>query len=333
MNFQLEKPEAVIKAQEMGKGLNWFLEILVFMALLFACTIGQIAVLVPGQILLPLLNSDYRTAVMSGDQEQIAAVMNEIGNSDMGALISLFSTIAMILIVMLFCKLFQKRTPGDLGFTRKGAGKEYLIGLGVGFVLFSLAILICVLTGALKFDGLSGTFEAGTFLLFFLGFMIQGMSEEVLCRGYLLISIGRRYSMWIAVFSNALVFAVLHLANPGISILAIINLTLFGVFASLYYIKRGNIWGIGAFHAIWNLAQGNFYGCYVSGVITKCSIFRSVMVEDGSIINGGTFGPEGGLAVTAVFLIGIFFLIGSEKVFSKRPMKSDKKRESAGLRV
>ncbi len=30
MNFELERPETVIKAQERQKGLNWFLEMLVF---------------------------------------------------------------------------------------------------------------------------------------------------------------------------------------------------------------------------------------------------------------------------------------------------------------
>ena len=61
--------------------------------------------------------------------------------------------------------------------------------------------------------------------------------------------------------------------------LAFINLTLFGVFASLYFIKRGSIWGIGAFHSIWNLVQGNFWGLSVSGGATECSVFRTTMVE------------------------------------------------------
>ena len=139
--------------------------------------------------------------------------------------------------------------------------------------------------------------------------MVQGMGEEVLCRGYLMVSGGRRYPMWVAVFSNAVIFAALHLLNYGISVLAFINLSLFGVFASLYFIKRGSIWGIGAFHSIWNLVQGNFWGLSVSGGATECSVFRTTMVEGRDIINGGAFGPEGGLAVTVVLLVGICVLL------------------------
>ena len=93
----------------------------------------------------------------------------------------------------------------------------------------------------------------------------------------------------------------------------ICNLTLFGVFASLYFIKRGSIWGIGAFHSIWNLVQGNFWGLRVSGGATECSVFRTTMVEGRDIINGGAFGPEGGLAVTVVLLAGICVLLRKKK--------------------
>ena len=58
----------------------------------------------------------------------------------------------MIGIVMLFCRAVQKRKMNTLGFVKKNMGKEYLKGLGFGFLLFSAAVLICVLTGSLKLE-------------------------------------------------------------------------------------------------------------------------------------------------------------------------------------
>ena len=139
--------------------------------------------------------------------------------------------------------------------------------------------------------------------------MIQGMAEEVLCRSYFLVSIGRRYPMWVAVLLNALFFAALHLANNGISVLAFVNLTLFGIFASVYFIKRGNIWGIGAIHSIWNFVQGNFYGIRVSGIETSCTVFDSVSVDGRAWMNGGAFGLEGGLAVTIVLVAATLLML------------------------
>ena len=76
-----------------------------------------------------------------------------------------------------------------------------------------------------------------------------------------------------------------------------------------YFVKRGNIWGVGALHSIWNLAQGNVYGIRVSGMQTGCSVLSSEMVAGRELINGGDFGLEGGLAVTIVLVVGTLVLL------------------------
>ena len=119
--------------------------------------------------------------------------------------------------------------------------------------------------------------------------------------------------MWTAVISNAVIFAALHLLNNGISVPAFINLVLFGIFASLYFVKKGNIWGVAAVHSVWNLVQGNFWGLRVSGMVTECSVLRSTMVEGRELLNGGAFGPEGGLGVSVVLLVGICVLLRKKK--------------------
>lgn len=309
-SLQLEKPQAVVKAQEAQKGLNWFLEILIFLAVFVVSSIGQVLVMLPGELILLAQNADYRSAAAAGDVEAAAA---QIGSSDLYMVFSLFATIGMTVVVILFCRLIQKRKPDTLGFIKSGMGKEYLTGLVVGFVMFSSAVLICVAAGAIKIEGFSETFSILMFFLFLLGFMLQGMAEEVICRGYVMVSIARRYSMWTAVISNAVIFAALHLLNNGISVPAFINLVLFGIFASLYFVKKGNIWGVAAVHSVWNLVQGNFWGLRVSGMVTECSVLRSTMVEGRELLNGGAFGPEGGLGVSVVLLVGICVLLRKKK--------------------
>ena len=309
MNLQIEKPAIVLKAQEKQKGMNLFLEILVFVAVLVVAAIAQVLCTIPIELLILSQNAAYNAAVAAGDLERATAAAVEIAASDMYTALSLISTIGMTAVAIAFCRFIQKRKLTMIGFTKQRAGKDYLIGLVMGFLLFSVSVLICVLTGALKINGVSSTFSIGIFALFIVGFMLQGMSEEVLCRGYLMVSIGRRYSMWVAILSNSLIFAALHLLNDGISVLALINLVLYGVFASLYFIERGSIWGVAAFHSVWNLVQGNFWGLRVSGIVTECSVFQSTIADNRNIINGGDFGPEGGLAVTIVLAVGICALL------------------------
>lgn len=307
--FNLKKPKMVTEAAAAQKGLHIVLEILIFVAVFLVSTIMQLAVLAPVEIILMFSSADYMNAAVSGDQQAIALATEALMQSNALTIAMLFSTAGMILTALLFCKLIQKRKMTTVGFQKPGMWKEYLCGMAVGFGIFSVAVLICVVTGSLKIRGLSATFSVGIFLLFLVGYLVQGMAEEVLCRGYFLVSVSRRYPLAVGIAANALLFAALHLLNDGISVLAFINLVLFGVFASIYFIKRGNIWGVGALHSIWNLAQGNFYGIRVSGMQTSCSVLTSEMVAGRELINGGDFGLEGGLAVTIVLVLGSLILL------------------------
>ena len=91
--------------------------------------------------------------------------------------------------------------------------------------------------------------------------------------------------------------------------LAFLVLTLFGVFAAVFMLKRGSIWAVSAIHTAWNFIQGHILGIRVSGNPKYASVFNSVNAEFGSVLNGGEFGLEGGLGVTAVLLLALLFTL------------------------
>lgn len=311
--LELKKPRMVAEAAEKRRGMHIALEIPVFIAVFLVCSIAEMIVLVPVQLILMFTDPNYINAALSGDMAGVAEAANALVQSNAMTVAMLFSTAGIILVTLLFCKLIQKRKVTTVGFQKQGMWKEYAVGLGVGFGIFTVAVLLCVATGALRLKGLSPSFSAGIFVLFLLGYLVQGMAEEVLCRGYFLVSVSRRYPLAAGIVANAVLFAALHLLNDGITVLAFINLVLFGVFASIYFVKRGNIWGVGALHSIWNLAQGNVYGIRVSGMQTSCSVFSSETVAGRELINGGDFGLEGGLAVTIVLVAGTLFLLATKQ--------------------
>lgn len=320
--LELKKPRIVAEAAGGRKGLNIVLEILVFIAVFLVSSIAEMIIMMPVQLVLMFTDSNYINSAVNGDMAGVMEAANALTQSNAMTITMLFSNAGIILVVLLFCKLIQKRKVTTVGFQKPGMWKEYLSGLGIGFVIFTVAVLICVITGALKLQGLSSSFSIGIFVLFLLGYLVQGMAEEVLCRGYFLVSVSRRYPLAVGIAANALLFAALHLLNDGISVLAFINLVLFGVFASIYFIKRGNIWGVGALHSIWNLAQGNFYGIRVSGMQTSCSVLTSEMVAGRELINGGDFGLEGGLAVTIVLVLGsLILLMTRQQRYAEEPEK------------
>ncbi len=311
--LELKKPRMVAEAAEKRKGLNIVLEILVFIALFVVCSIAQMIVATPVQLVLMYTDPDYLNAAMHGDIAGAVEAANALVQTDTMTILMLFSNAGIILVTLLFCKLIQKRKVTTVGFQKPDMWKEYLTGMGIGFGIFTAAVLLCVITGSLKIQGMSPSFSIGIFVLFLLGYLVQGMAEEVLCRGYFLVSVSRRYPLAVGIIANAVLFAALHLLNNGITALAFINLVLFGVFASVYFVKRGNIWGVGALHSIWNLAQGNVYGIRVSGIQTSCSVLSSEMVAGRELINGGDFGLEGGLAVTIVLVVGTLVLLATRQ--------------------
>ena len=220
--------------------------------------------------------------------------------------ISLYATVAVIAVAIFYCTRIEKRRLFTLGFRLKGAFLEYVSGIGIGLVLFSAVYGIDLLSGDLVFGGINESLSVGTLLLFFFGFVIQGASEEILLRGYFFVSSAACGNVPVAVFVSSGLFAAMHLGNPGVSIIAVFNIFLFGVLAALYFLKRGSIWGICAVHSIWNFAQGNIFGCRVSGMNFSTSIINTV--ENGGIWSGGAFGPEGGLGTTVILAIAIIIV-------------------------
>lgn len=308
MEMWIKVPKAVLEARESQKGLHWALEVLIFAALFLVCALGETVALIPAQLVILMRDPGYLDAAEAGDLESLTKITGQAVGSNAYMIASLFATAVMIILVILFCKLVQKRKPSSLGFVKEGAGVEYLRGAALGFAMFSGAVLICVLAGSVRLSAARGAFAPLPLVLFAAGYMVQGMAEEALCRGYFMVSLGRRYSMDMAVLINAVAFAALHALNPGISSLAILNIILYGIFASLCFIRTENIWLVGALHSVWNFAQGNIYGIKVSGLKTDCSVFSAVMTEGKDLFHGGAFGLEGGLAVTIVLVAGIAIL-------------------------
>ncbi len=214
---------------------------------------------------------------------------------------------AMIPAAIIYCNKIEKRSLFSMGFNKRGVVSEYLIGILVGGAMISIPVVICILTGAVTL-----TFNPAVnpliIVLFLLAFVLQGMGEEVLLRGYLLTTLSRRVNIWVAIIISSFMFSAMHMGNANFNIIAFVNITLFGIFAAVYMLKRGSIWGIGAIHTIWNFMQGNIYGFSVSGNPEFNTVFNCELGSVGSVLSGGSFGIEGGLGATIVLLLALLIV-------------------------
>lgn len=292
-----------------GKGFFWIVECLIFV-LVFLIGTGLESVPVTVGTLVWVIFSDVSFAKMGNG---MALQMENL--PDWLMLVELFSTALMTGLVFLFCWLLQKRSPARLGFVRRNWWKNYLTGMVFGLVLLATSVGICCLLGEMTLT--AQPFSIGTLVLFFFGFLVQGMSEEVLCRGYFMLSVARKNSLLAAILTNSVFFGLLHVFNPGVTPLAIFNIVLFGVLESVLVLRKGEIWTACGIHSLWNFAQGNLFGIPVSGSHVSCSPLVATVKSGEKLISGGDFGVEGGLCVTVVILIGILAILFLPKTSKK----------------
>jgi len=202
----------------------------------------------------------------------------------------------------------EKRPFASLGFEPSQALRLVPRGALVGMSMILVTGLLAVLPGVSVKAETVGFSALGLGLASLVGYAVQGPAEEALFRGWLLPVIGSRYRPWVGVVSTSILFSLAHLSNTGITLVVLLNLFLFGVFAAFYALAEGGLWGIGAWHAVWNWAEGDLFGFAVSGSQHQGLLF-SARVTGPSILTGGSFGPEGGLGTTAVLVAAIVFLL------------------------
>ncbi|SDY18413.1 hypothetical protein SAMN02910264_01627 [Ruminococcaceae bacterium YAD3003] len=238
-------------------------------------------------------------------------LQGEMFDSNTIALISYFGYGFMIGIIFLLWKLFQKKTPAELGFTKPAW--SYFVGATAGAVLVVISVALTVLTGAIRFNGVFDNINTGMVLLMLGGFVFQGAFEEMLCRGVVQ-QLLQKKSVPVAVGVSAALFTISHVLNmdfssPAIAVTAVINLLLISLIFSLLTIRFRSIWAACGMHSIWNYILYSILGLNLSGSdeITA-SVFNMSSVGK-NILNGGVYGIEASILTTAVLVVAATLLI------------------------
>lgn len=290
---------ALLREAQTGTQMNYnkFLNIVMALVLMLIATGSELVVIFPAIVVRVAM-----AAMASGGSFDYLQL--DLYGRDM-LIVQLFATIVPILVLMLYVKFAEKRSIRTMGFVKEHAVTDYLIGMAAAFAMFSACVGICVATRTLSFEGYVLDRQYGWLGIFFLGFLVQGMSEEVVCRGFLMTTVGSKSGALAGMLLNSLIFGALHLNNSGVTVFSLANIVLFGLFMSIVVLKLNSLWAACALHSIWNFVQGNFYGVLVSGIDAGPSVFRFTGTQGMELWNGGSFGMEGGAATTIVLAVSI----------------------------
>jgi len=269
---------------------------------------GQVLGVIPG-IGLGLMDTEGTTTSWVGDVYQ---------------LVVMFGISALVLSAWVL--FFERRPLSTIGFNEHGV-KRFLRGyaIGLGFLLATIGIIWIaggyrIESGGVfaKAGAMAGLLPIGALLL---GFIVQGSTEEIVFRGWLMQLIASRHGLVIALIVNAVLFGLAHAGNTEPTkelALGVVNIVLFGTFIGLYAAREGSLWGVCGWHAAWNWLLGLGFGLEVSGhVLNVTPLFVDLTTTAGAPwwLTGATFGPEASVVVTAILTLASIW------VFTRGPFK------------
>lgn len=213
------------------------------------------------------------------------------------------SFIFVVALLAAWLRFKEHRPFAGLGFAvGRSVGTRLLLGSAVALIAMTLPVVINLVTGQFTLRASpGGVTEILAVLIALLGFAVQGSTEEILTRGYLMQVFWRKWGLAVAIAAQAVIFAALHASNAGLSPVGLVNLVLIALSLAFWALAEGGLWGVCAFHSVWNWCQGNVYGIEVSGLDLRATLF-SVSGEPGgsALLTGGRFGIEGSLLTTLV---------------------------------
>jgi membrane protease YdiL (CAAX protease family) len=140
-------------------------------------------------------------------------------------------------------------------------------------------------------------------------FVLVGLSEEYLLRGYALYTLSDGIGFWPAAIVLAVLFGLGHSVNPGETRVGLIATVVFALFATITLRYTGNLWlAVGA-HAGWDWGQSFFYGVSDSGLKAQGHLLEPTF-SGPDWLSGGTVGPEGSVVTLILWaLMTILFVM------------------------
>ncbi len=227
---------------------------------------------------------------------------------------------ALVAIASWIMSKIERRPVGAYGFGGRQKVGRFFAGFGWGIVF--LAVLVGALwkAGLLVFDGqlLFGTNAIRYGAIWLAGFLLVGLLEEYLLRGYVQYTLsrgaaslyqmlfevkdGKTLGFWTAAVLLSFLFGAGHGSNPGESPVGLVSAGLIGLIFCLTLWRTGSLWWALGFHAAWDWAQSFVFGVADSGLMAEGHLFATHPV--GKVLwSGGATGPEGSVLILPVLAV------------------------------
>ena len=195
--------------------------------------------------------------------------------------------------------------------SKEGRSMKMLgIGLLLGFLTNFFCILFALIHGDIKLYPDFSASQIPLMAFALISVFFQSTSEELWCRCFLYDRINVHYPLWVAIVVNGALFGMMHLANPGISALALADLIICGLSYSMLRWYSGSIWTCFGIHTMWNFTQNFLFGLPNSGLVSEASVFHlDAAAGISNWIYSYEFGVEGGAPAVFIDLLLVVVIL------------------------
>lgn len=265
-------------------------------------------------VIIPYVIASGNDLLIFLDAEKLQNILDE---QPIMLLLQITSVIAVFACALLFTKLIDKKSISSLGFSFKGKATDFIMGFIVAVLIMGSGFIILYLNGSIQLESVQ--FHSQYIILSFLMYICVAVAEETLCRGYILGNLMNITNKFISLIFSSLLFALLHILNPNLALLPMINLFLAGLLLGASYMYTRNLWFPISLHLFWNFIQGPVLGFNVSGTNTGSSVFiLNYPVKDS--LNGGDFGFEGSILCSILSIIATISIIAYYEIKNKKQL-------------
>lgn len=199
--------------------------------------------------------------------------------------------------------------------SRATAGREWLLGVAIGWGMITLTVLPMALAGDLH---LSLWFEPRAFaalLLTLVALALISLSIEVVYRGYAYQRLIDAVGPVAATIVMALIYAIARVFESGASGAAFFLAFLSAIVFSLAWLRTHGLWLSWGMRFGWMVSMGVIFGLPVSGSLNFGSIIGTDAV--GRIWRtGGEYGPEASRVLLLALVAGLIALIRSTRDYA-----------------
>jgi len=231
-----------------------------------------------------------------------------VSDENLKNIAALLLTAVILLAYRIYVKVIEKRAATEL--SSACAAQELGSGLLLGALLLSFTIGVLAALGVYRVAGFHGW---APMLATVPAFIMGAVLEEVVMRGIVFRILEQWLGSWIALAISAALFGLLHLFNPGATLLNAGAIMLeAGVLLAAAYMLTRRLWLCIGMHFAWNFTQGGIFSAAVSGGATNGMLEAKLV---GPVwLSGGSFGAEASVvAVVACLAAGLLMLLAARR--------------------